>query len=564
MNNLKQLVSAFSLSLLLAAGCGTPASMVNDPDLGASDLSRPVQGEVDSAVTADMTAPPVPADLSQPITNSPDMTMAVIPDLNLPIVNDMTSAPATPDLLVIAPARLRVVHASPAMGAFDVYLQGTTTPLFSAVALDTATAFADLPPGTVILEVRAAGDPATAAPKYTSDPLVLTAGERVTGVALGNPTAMDTTRFQIKPVVEAFAAPTAGQARLRFVEGSIAFNPSIGLDFADDGTIDLSGLLRLDVSDAAGQAVTAGSALPVAIMKSTGERQTSFTLPASAVTDGSSALVILTGNNVMPHDPMSFVLLVVGASGPALVVKQDPSLFLLNVAADPIGVDFFAGNTKVATSTFGGAIKKLQGSPSLTGPTLTVYPTSAGTTPPATGQLGTFSTGATAAGERYLAVLSGLSTAAAGTQGALRLDVYRDDFVPKQADGFGRVRIINAVADLDSIDVGRYTTTFNDVTDGAANPFNGLAFAASSTGTGTPIVFNQAQVGLNPTVRQTGTTMPFKHFILAAQMSTDRFFGVPAGTLVPVGTQQPLRFVVVNAPRESLGAMTVKSVLLPQ
>jgi hypothetical protein len=564
MNRHKQslLVSLLSISITCVVGCGDTVPPATD---GGSDLTAP---QKDSAIEVDMTSPPeLPPDLSQLDTNAADMTAQpdlTRPDLSDPLANDMTVLPPSPDLLVIEPAHVRLVHASPAMGAMDIYLQGATTPLFAGVALDTATSFADLPPGNVVFEVRAAGDAPTVAPKYVSDPLVLTSGLRVTSVALGNPAATDVTRFQIKPVTENFAAPTAGQARLRFVEASIVFTPSIGIDLADDGTADVSGLLRFDASDAAGQAVTAGSALPLAILKSTGERQTSFTLPASALGDGSAALVVLVGNNAMPHDPTSFVLLVVGANGPALVVRQDPSLFLLNAIADPIGVDCFVGNTKVATSTFGGAIKKLQGSPSLTGTTLAVYPTSAATTPPATGLLGTFSTGAIAAGERYLAVLSGLTTITAPASGALQLNVYRDDFVPKQADGFGRVRIINAVADLASIDVGRYVAGFTEVVDGTTNPFDALGFAAASPAAGTPIVANAAQVGLNPTVRQTGTTAPIKHFLLAAQMSTDRFFGIPAGTLAPTGTQQLMRFLVINAPRESLGAMTVKASLPAQ
>jgi hypothetical protein len=56
------------------------------------------------------------------------------------------------------PAKLRFVHASPDMPPVDVLLPGGTV-LFSNVAFGQATPYVEVPPGTVTMEVRAAGTP---------------------------------------------------------------------------------------------------------------------------------------------------------------------------------------------------------------------------------------------------------------------------------------------------------------------------------------------------------------------------------------------------------------------
>jgi uncharacterized protein DUF4397 len=550
---MKQATRSVLLLALALAGCGgneTPPP----GDLATADLSPPPPPP--DLAAADLSPPPPPPDLAM-TTPAPDLAQP--------------SSPA--DTAPAATAHLRIVQGAPVGGPFDIYVQGSTTPLFSAVGFGGVTAYADLPAAATVLELRTAGDAATATPKLVSDPIALAADQRVSALALGLTGGSDaTSKLRIAPLVEGFSAPGAGKARLRFVQGSYAAGAAtatLGFDLGDDGSVELM-LGRFADSAAEGVEVTAGKALPLALVSSAGVRQTSFTLPASLLGEGATAWVVLAGNNLMPHDAGAFTAIVAGTTGAAsAMVRQDPKLFVLVAAADlPAPIDLFLGDRKVVTNralpTAAGALTALQLPPG-SGQSLTAFPTSASTTPPATGALGSFATGALEAGERYLAVLSGLSTTPpAGRE--LQLHLYRDDFAPPASDMFGRIRVLDAVADVaGTVDVGRWVTNaWVEVLDGGNLPFAGLAFGGSSPASGTPIVDAGAQSPLNPAVRAGGTTTPVKHATVGTQMATDRFFGIPAGALVPATGQVPLRFIVVTAPRESLGAMAVKSSPLMQ
>jgi hypothetical protein len=548
-----------SLLLLatLVTGCGGNGDGDGHPDLAGSthDLAQ-------APVADDLSMPTVMQDLSMPTVMQDLSVPATPPDLSLPTV--------PPDLAVTKQAHLRFVHASPVAGKLDVYLQGATTPLFAGVAYGAATPYAALPPGMVTLEVRTAGDPATAAPKLTTPATAITADTSVSAIGAGLVAGTDAaSTFRIAFLADSAAAPAAGKVNVRLFQASyaIAATVMLGFDLGDDGSQEAK-LARFADSDPAGFAVDAAQALRVSLWNNT-NRQGSFTIPASALRAGASLLVVLSGLNRMPGEPESFVLLAsestTAAPSPgATTVRQDPALFVLN-AADTGAIDLFAGDKKVVTNrafpTAVGALPLIQPAPSADGITLAAFPTSASTMPPTMGKLGDFTVKPLEAGRRYLVVLSGMP--AAGR--ALQLDAWADEFVGPQPDMFGRMRVVNAITDIaGSIDVGRWVTNaFKDLVVGTAMPFNGIGYGLTTEAGGTPIVDGMTQVGLNPAIRASGTTAPVKHFTLATQMSTDRFFVVPAGAVAPGAGQQTLKLIVVNAPRESIAPIAIKQLLSP-
>jgi hypothetical protein len=551
----------------LGAGCGGGNEGAHDQGTGGSghDLGTGGNGGGDLAQAppaADL-SPSAPADLAVVTGPSPDLSTPAGPP------NDLSVTPAT-DTATAPQGHLRFVHASPVAGKLDVYLQGATVPLFANVAYGGATPYAALPAGMVTLEVRSAGDPASAPAKLTTPATALAADAGISAVAaglLGGTDAASTLRVAF--LSESFAVPAAGKANVRLFQASYAIGATVmlGFDLGDDGSQEAK-LARFGDSDAAGFAVDGGKPLRVSLWNGA-TRQGSFTVPAAAVRSGASLLLLFAGLNRLPDQPDSFVLLAseataAAASPDAQLVRQDPALFVLQ-AADSGAVDLFAGDKKVVTNkafpTAVGALPLIQPSPSPDGLVLSVYPTSAATSPPAGGKLGDFTVKPLEAGRRYLVVLSGAPAAAR----PLQLDSWADEFVGPQADMFGRVRVINAVTDLaGGIDVGRWVTNaYKDLVVGGVTPFAGLGFGLASEAGGTPVVDGATQVGLNPAIRESGTTAPVKHFTLATQMSTDRFFVVPAGAVAPVSGQQTLKLIVVNAPRESLAPIAIKQLLSP-
>jgi hypothetical protein len=549
--------------LFLAIGCG------GNGGGGQHDAG----GDAGGGGSEDMTRTGTPEDLAMPTTPGHDLAMPLPPGPDL-----ATPLPPGPDLAMTAPpdmaappqAHLRFVHAAPVAGKLDVYLQGTTTPLFAGVAYGAATPYVAVPPGMVTLEVRAAGDAPTVPAKFTTPVTPLAADASVSAVGAGLVGGADaTSTYRVTFLSDSAAATVPGKANVRLFQASYAFAATImlGFDLNDDGTPEAK-LARFGDSDAAGLAVDAARPLRVSLWNNT-TRQGSFTIPASSLRAGASLLVVLSGLNRMPGEPDSFVLLAseataAAATPDALLVRQDPALFVLE-AADSGAIDLFAGDKKVLTNrafpTVVGALPLIQPAPSPDGLTLAAFPTSAATMPPDSGKLGDFTIKPLEAGRRYLVVLSGMPSAGR----PLQLDAWADQFAGPQPDMFGRVRVINAVADVPgTIDVGRWVTNaFKDLVVGSATPFDGVGFGATSDAAGTPIVDGTTQVGLNPAVRASGTTAPVKHFTLPMQMSTDRFFVVPAGALAPTGTQQPLKLIVVTAPRESLAPIAIKQLLSP-
>ena len=81
--------------------------------------------------------------------------------------------------------RLRVVHASPDAPAVDIYAEGVSTPLLSNLAYGDVSAYLGVDPGTVNVQIRAAGSGSSGAVLYETGPLTLIEGMVIAGIAVG-------------------------------------------------------------------------------------------------------------------------------------------------------------------------------------------------------------------------------------------------------------------------------------------------------------------------------------------------------------------------------------------
>src|SRR5262245_21428098 len=110
--------STFAVVMILVAACGD---------------DTPAETDADAAVPPDAAVPAADA----AVADAP----AVIPDATAP---DATAPDAGADAGVITGA-LRFVHAAPAEPPFDVYLEGGSAALFTAVRYGLGSAYAAVP-----------------------------------------------------------------------------------------------------------------------------------------------------------------------------------------------------------------------------------------------------------------------------------------------------------------------------------------------------------------------------------------------------------------------------------
>lgn len=223
--------------------------------------------------------------------------------------NDKDPAPGS--------AALRVVHAAPGAPAVDVYARGVAAPLFADLAYGETSAYGNVTEGTYVIDVRAAGAPATSEPAFSTPPVTLGAGDTVTAIAaglLGSEDPSDT--FRVLALAESFAAVGAGEAVVRVVHaGSDA--PAVALDLGDDGEVEVASLARFADTGAAGVALPAGQELQVGVRlpaSEGGAKVAAFTTPALPA--GGKFFVVATGLlAAAPGDETAFALLAVGPDG---------------------------------------------------------------------------------------------------------------------------------------------------------------------------------------------------------------------------------------------------------
>ncbi|WP_426749731.1 hypothetical protein [Myxococcus sp. Y35] len=341
----------------------------------------------------------------------------------------------------------------------DVW-QGDTR-LFSAVEPgDTGTTdYAQVAPGTGLsFAIRTADSEGTSAALATVSDMSLAAGERVTLVGVGLMSRVgQATRFdrpQLLAVKEAFGAVGADEVRLRHITAdrvaaaNRARRLSVGSadpfstvsPFSADATT--SGIAGHVAPASTRQLVLSGSGTNDVILPSV-SGTASFTLPAGALTPGTSYFAITYGDDRRGMDDAgatSLVLVPSGRNG-ALRIKRDPILFFLHglVGGEPLRV-FNADDPQNIPIAVDLAFKA--------SPAIGDLPASATghllkftlNTDPATTVLEGVQTGPLEAGRRYLVVVSGLA-GQTGAQGP-RAFTFPDTFAPTALDA--RILVVNA------------------------------------------------------------------------------------------------------------------------
>jgi hypothetical protein len=511
-------------SLVLCAVLGSAASCGDDPAKPAVDASPGID------------APGIDA-----------------PELDAPGI-DAAAIDAAP-VDAAGMGRIRFVHATsfldPALAVpnanLDIYIDGAATPLFEDVQFGSATAYVNVPAGTIKLAVRAANAAVTTGALYLSDPIVI--GDNASVTALGGgiigELTVETSKFKITSVADHFAAPVAGKTHLRIVNESHAVS-SLGLDLGSDGTVEAS-VARYAASDEAGLEVAAGADLDVSVKNTAGDVLLGRLLvPAAALASGGELYAVIAGfNNVRPRDTRSLKLLLVSSSSSVTMVNLNPTLYVFGASADQLTLDAFLNDTKLVDSIVFAAKPQVVSSlrPTSTGYTLAFHNHTAGTTPPATPPLASLSTGPLEAGEQYLVLLDGLVA-----DSSLALRSFKDEF--PVLDGTGKLRVVNALSGVPSIDVGWVTNpgtaaVWHDVTE-----FGNLATGAASSGAGIPILLGSTPANFQPGVRVAGDPTTQRRFGTGVQTqalaSVDRWFGIAMGALTPATGQKSMRFILLK------------------
>jgi hypothetical protein len=237
-------------------------------------------------------------------------------------------------------ALVRVVQASADQPALDVYVKGTTAPLFTRVQYGTTTSLKPLPTGDVILELRAAGSAPDSTPLHTTPPLMLP-DAIVDLITAGSTTPDPESSFRVLALPEGFAQPAPEGIRARFVHASTDA-PSVELDIS--GPPVSIHLNLFSDSGAAGVDLPAGP-FPAQLQVVSGSSLlASFTLPP--LPGGSRALMVLTGGPSPAGGGDGFKLLVAGlglvpqiTSQVEYFVQTSPDLPLVDVFYDGAMVD---------------------------------------------------------------------------------------------------------------------------------------------------------------------------------------------------------------------------------
>lgn len=428
-------------------------------------------------------------------------------------------------------AAVRFVHGSPTSPAFDIYVGAASTPAFANVAFGAATPYLQVAPADVALVVRAAGAAPSDAPLFTSELFAAQAGETITAIAGGVLGAtLPAIRFRIQPYSEAFADAARGHARVRFVHDSHGV-AAANLDLEADGTLEVAGLAPFAASDAAGVELARRD---VQLAVSTGapaKALTSFTVPREVLAQRGGVFLALVGVPAfVPHDVRGLALLAIGHDT-TMVIRQNPTLYLLAGVADAATLDVHAFGHGVSREVAGlgfGALAPLQVPPDERGYHLALTVGDRVAIQP---------TGRLQAGERYLAIASGF---AARVHERILVHVVQDAF-ERTITANGRLRAVAASPDAPALDFGQFppgSETFVALPGLAA-----LAYRAASDAAGLEVT----PAPLNPGVRVTGTSQSFA-FRTGALTATDRAFGVAAGALAPGDGEIGTRFVVVKAP----------------
>jgi hypothetical protein len=410
-----------TLSLVgLAAVFTTACGGGDDGDSGAEDSSSSEGSGNPTSNTVSATSPDTTVDT----TMDPDGSST-----------DTETSPSTGETAG-ATAQVRVVHAAPGAGDVDVYVQGTAEPLVAGLVYGTATAYAEVPVGDVVIEIRAAGAPAEDPALYTSDAITVAADSLSTAVAAGVVGSKDeASAFRVLALEDAFEVPAAGTARVRILHAG-ADAPSVGIDVDNDGTPEIDALARFEATDAAGVELPADTAMSVGILVD-GERFTQFSVPA--LPEGVTVLVAATGLiAALPRETEGLGLLPVLTDAALPIIPQDPRVYALHAfsGVTASAVDVCLDDAVLVdglTWVIDDALKSFQAAPGDYDITLQADADDCA----GKSVFGPVATGALAAGEQYLATVG--SNEASVPQLILATEEFSLDLDPQAA-----LRCVNA------------------------------------------------------------------------------------------------------------------------
>jgi hypothetical protein len=420
-------------------------------------------------------------------------------------------------------AMLRVVHASPNAPAVDVYAEGVAAPLLTNFKYTETSPYLDLAAGEYNIQLRGAGAPATSEPAFETGLLMIPDGAIITAVAAGSFGSTDPDdMFRVIPMVEDFKDPGAGNAAVRILHAS-PDAPAVSIDVGNDGNPEINGFDRFADTGADGVALPAGSALDVGIWAGSPlARVTAFQTPALPEAD---IILIATGFlGELPRDEMGFGILAIGPDGTVGFIKQNPTVFVLHSSPDAPAVDLFVGGTMtklVDNLSFSELSPVVQVPPASY--TVDVKVASSGAL------AATFGTPELMAGQRYLAIATGL--VGGGQPGFTVLplaEMFEDTASPL-------LRVVHASPDAPRVDVGLWDgKAFTPVSE-----FSDLGFGEASSDMGLALPAGNLTVG----VAGAGSPNPVATFDIAPAMGM-KAFAVAAGSLG--GTGESFRLLAVE------------------
>ncbi|HEY8074989.1 MAG TPA: DUF4397 domain-containing protein [Labilithrix sp.] len=463
---------------------------------------------------------PAPAGGSE---NAPPGTPAATPAPGAS--NDPTAPAPTPSP---GKAIVRVVHGSPDAPAVDVYVKGNDMPIVTGLAYGQTSTWLEVPPASYEFELRASPSKPTDPIAYKTSALTIPEGAKITAIAAGLLGSNDAdSAFRVLPIVESWAAATPETARVRVIHaGSDA--PTVGIDVGNDDPSkpEVPSLARFADTGGDGISLPAETALWVGV-DAGGDRVTSFTTPK--LPGGADVMVIATGLlGKLGRETAGFALLAVGPNGSLGFIKQDPVVYALHASPDAPTVDAYAGEAEILDGiSFGNLRGPFQLQPGTYA--LDFYAHGTNGTRPAGAPAASGSTGALAAGERYLTIATGFLA-----NKSFELESYRDGFSLDQSKP--QLRAVHSSPDAPMVDIGVASSTLIDPI-----LFGGLSFGMSSSEGGLAASAGTYPVGVAP-AGQDGTIVA-KFTVPAA--TDQRAFVIAAGALDPK-KGQPFRLAVVD------------------
>jgi hypothetical protein len=425
-------------------------------------------------------------------------------------------------------AMLRAVHASPDAPPVDVYAEGISTPLFTALAYGDASLYASVPAGMYNVQLRA--HPSTEANEvvYETGMIEVAANQTITAIASGFLASEDPTdQLRILPFVEETGMGLG--AFVRVVHAG-ADAPTVDIDVGDDGNVDIFGLERFADTGAAWLELPSGEALQIAINVADGDRVTAFTTPA--LPDGEEIFVIATGTLTSPaRADDGFSLLAVFSDGTSAFIKQNPVVYALHGSPDAPPVDIYAGvNPLVENLAFGEVSAPIQVPPA-DFYVLDFYAAGSGPGSP----VASFQTPVLMAGGAYLAVAAG-ELAPEDAEEEFTLLAFEELF---EATDLSRIRAVHASGDAPAVNIGLVDEGTGDI-----NPilFQDVSFGQASDATGLEAPIADLTIGV---AAAPGTTPVFT-FDVTTEAGLQAF-AVAAGALAPDGEEEAFRLILVVA-----------------